>query len=397
MVADRRVFITHSSLDKELAEELVNFVRLATGLSPSEVFCSSIEGYGIPTGASFMNFIRSQLWNTKLVVPLITPAYLDSVFCQWELGAVWVRRQLHIFPLMVKSVDHSMLPAPLAQLQVAELNPQGLRGLARKVSEVYGVKLHDSDTRAAEDLMKRYPEILHRLEPTWASTDQAKLRRSARHASASGHLHRVFHKERDASFLLILDRVMTPRLADQFLEQLREVTKELATYFDVVTGTKCRVTLKQFLAVENDTYFVEDIARNHGPLRSGRDPIVGNTDFEVILRANANFYRSNDLVKEVANGYVNTHGVPGKDLSYRSTIVWPIRKRFSSREVAAQIGSPLPDHDLLGFLCVDAAIPDAFDDADFEIGAAVADSLYPILLPYLAPNRGHQGFAESFS
>jgi hypothetical protein len=389
---DCRVFITHSSLDKELAEALVNYLRLATGLSPAQVFCSSVEGYGVPTGASFMNFIRVQLQKTRLVVPLITPAYLDSVFCQWELGAVWARRGLPSFPIRVSSVDHSRLPAPLAQLQISEISHQGLRGLARDVANVFGVRVfEDVAASAADDLLGRYQDILQRLEPGWATTDQAKLRRSARHATASKHLHNALHRERDASFLMVLEKSITPRLANQFVEELREVTKELAGYFSEVTGTQCRITLKQVLAEADDSYYVQDIARNHGRLRTARDPIVGNTDFERILRADDNYFWSNDLVKEVATGYLNSHGVPGAGLSYRSTIVWPIRKRLSSHDVAAQIGSPLPDHDLLGFLCVDAAVPGAFDDADFEIGAGVADSLYPILLPYLAPHRrdGH--------
>jgi hypothetical protein len=96
---------------------------------------------------------------------------------------------------------------------------------------------------------------------------------------------------------------------------------------------------------------------------------------------------SNDLVNEVAQGYKNSHGVPGQGVTYRSTIVWPVRKQLASREMARQIGSPLADHDLLGFLCVDAAKANAFQEADFEIGAGIADSLYPVLLPYLTGDR----------
>jgi hypothetical protein len=371
-------------LDKELAQELVQFLQLSTGLSSSQVFCSSIDGYGIPTGASFMTFIQRQLQNTIMVIPLITPAYLDSLFCQWELGAVWARRSLPLFPIRVGTVNHAHLPAPLAQLQIAEFTQSGLLDLAETVAKVF--KLQQSSRRALEPaarLLSNHSGVLARLVPVWATTPQARLRRTSRPASASKHLHQVFHKERDASFLLIVDRHPTPHLANLFLEQLREVTKSLATYFSEVTNTPCRVTLKQFLAEADDNYFVVDLARNHGPRRTTPDPIVGNTDFETILRADENFFWSNDLEREVANGYKNTHGVPGHGLSYRSTIVWPVRKRFSSHEVAAQVKAPLPDHHLLGFLCVDASVPDAFDQADFEIGAAVADSLYAILYPFL--------------
>lgn len=381
-----------------MAEALVSYVRLATGLSASEVFCTSIDGYGIPTGQRFMNFIREQLRNTKLVVPVVTPAYLDSLFCQWELGAVWVRRGLPIFPIKVDSVAHDRLPAPLAELQVADVSSSGLRELARKVSTDFGVEFHDSiAATASEDLLRRYPNIVASLEVGWASTAQAKLRRAARYASASSHLHRAFHLERDASFLMVLHGARegasasvdtpSPDLAHQFVEAIRAVIVELAAYFTEVTGKPCRVTLKQFLEVAGDAYYAQDVARSNGPLRPERDPIAGNTDFETILRADASFFWSNDLVQEIAKGYRNTHGVPGVDLTYMSTIVWPIRKQLANPQIAARIRSPLPDHDLLGFLCVDSPSPRAFIEADFETGAAVADSLYSILHPYLIVDR----------
>lgn len=385
----KRVFITHSSLDKELAEILVKYIRLSAELPAAQVFCTSIDGHGIPTGAAFMDFIRRQLRNTTLVVPLVTPAYLDSVFCQWELGAVWARSGLSIFPIRVDQIAYNSLPAPLAQLQVARLDPRGLGELATRVTEVFHAATPAlAVIRAAEaEFLESLPTALSVVQPRWESTEMAQLRRSSKYAAATSHLHMVFHTQRDASFLLVAEKQLTPQLANLFVEKIREMTKHLAKYFTQVTGTDCRITLKQFLAVDNE-FYVQDIARNHGRLQTNRDLIADNTDFEIILRAERNFYRSNDLTAEIAKGYKNSHGVPGKDLSYLSTIVWPVRKRLASKDVAAQIGAPLADHDLLGFLCVDAAKTNAFSDADFEAGAAVADSLYPVLLPYLAPERG---------
>ncbi|WP_041286424.1 hypothetical protein [Desulfomonile tiedjei] len=57
------------------------------------------------------------------------------------------------------------------------------------------------------------------------------------------------------------------------------------------------------------------------------------------------------------------------DNSYRSTIVWPIRKILEGG-----------DHDTWGFLCIDSIRPHVFViDSDFPIGAAVADTLYVLL------------------
>ena len=56
-----RVFITHSSRDKVLAEAIVNALRLGTDVSPDRIFCSSIEGYGVKVGSDFMRYIQRQL------------------------------------------------------------------------------------------------------------------------------------------------------------------------------------------------------------------------------------------------------------------------------------------------------------------------------------------------
>jgi hypothetical protein len=46
---------------------------------------------------------------------------------------------------------------------------------------------------------------------------------------------------------------------------------------------------------------------------------------------------------------------------------------------------PLIDHHhVLGFLCVDAAIPNVFDQSrDVPIGAGVADTLFHVLAPWI--------------
>lgn len=84
-----------------------------------------------------MQYIQKQLQDTHLVVPLITPAYLDSVFCQWELGAAWVR-EVEMFPIRVDPVTHGELPGPLQQIHVAELTKAGLSDLVECIAAGWG-------------------------------------------------------------------------------------------------------------------------------------------------------------------------------------------------------------------------------------------------------------------
>ena len=56
----------YSSLDQELAEHIVDALRLATDVDESRIFCSSIEGYGSPRhklpGVSYWINFRTRRW-----------------------------------------------------------------------------------------------------------------------------------------------------------------------------------------------------------------------------------------------------------------------------------------------------------------------------------------------
>jgi hypothetical protein len=129
-----RVFITHSSHDQELAQRIVDALRLAVQVGEDQIFCSSIEGYAITPGRDFVQYIRDQLESTPLLVPLISRGYLDSEFCQWELGAAWVRR-VDMVPVVIEPVQPSELRGPLQNRQAVHLDKAGLNNLASRIAD----------------------------------------------------------------------------------------------------------------------------------------------------------------------------------------------------------------------------------------------------------------------
>jgi len=81
---------------------------------------------GIPNGKRFIDYIRETIDETKLVIFLISPAFLESRFCLAESGAAWV-----------KSVDQIILLMP-------SLKPEDLGGVfdgiqAKKLSDQYAL------------------------------------------------------------------------------------------------------------------------------------------------------------------------------------------------------------------------------------------------------------------
>ena len=76
----KRVFISHAVKDKEFVKEFVNYLRLAANLTTDDIFCCSFEEMGIKSGKYFVDFIKDELKNSKVVISVITPNYLNSEF-----------------------------------------------------------------------------------------------------------------------------------------------------------------------------------------------------------------------------------------------------------------------------------------------------------------------------
>jgi hypothetical protein len=82
-----KVFISHATVDKALADAVQTLIETGVGLPHHEVFCTSLEGLGIPEGtADFKDFIRKQMLDCDTVVALISENYYGSAFCMCELG-----------------------------------------------------------------------------------------------------------------------------------------------------------------------------------------------------------------------------------------------------------------------------------------------------------------------
>ena len=111
----KSIFISHASADKSLVECFVDVVLgNACEVKAADIFCTSLEGMKIPVGTpSFIDFIRKQIQQPKLVILIISPNYLASQFCLCEMGACW-GMELPVFPIVVPPLKPSEVKATLA-------------------------------------------------------------------------------------------------------------------------------------------------------------------------------------------------------------------------------------------------------------------------------------------
>lgn len=205
--------------------------------------------------------------------------------------------------------------------------------------------------------------------------------RNARTAVALPTIHDALHDLRDAAF-----SIQEGDAEATYSDILQRSLGHMAMAFSTITGTPCRMCIKELLATadapaelnfdeETDPrwFTVRTIFRHDGATGGTNDdptPLHDNTDFRRIWDRNdeAPCFFSNDLDAEP--GYTNPHraGDP-HNFQYNAAIVWPIQKRKERGRIH-----------LVGFLCLDALQRHVFQyHNDFDLGAGYADTLYTVL------------------
>lgn len=158
----KSIFISHAEKDKALAELLVNLIEDGIGVPEQEIFCSSLNGYGIPTGKNFIDYIKSQIDVPKVVIFLLTNNYYNSYFCLCEMGAAWVKSH-QLFPILVPPLDYKDLEAVLTGTQAAKIDDKNkyieLRDLLKqKINFI--AKTDAKWERKREEFLNKLPDVL---------------------------------------------------------------------------------------------------------------------------------------------------------------------------------------------------------------------------------------------
>ncbi|MFC4930921.1 toll/interleukin-1 receptor domain-containing protein [Massilia sp. GCM10023247] len=162
---NKSIFISHATKDKELVSALVEFLENGMGVPEAEIFCSSLDGYGIPTGENFLDFIKSQIQEPKVVILLLTPSYFKSNFCLCEMGAAWAKSHKK-FPILVPPLTYADVKDVLASTQAAKIDDDikynELRDYLQNVVELVRTTNTKWDTKRRA-FLKKLPALLEKL------------------------------------------------------------------------------------------------------------------------------------------------------------------------------------------------------------------------------------------
>jgi len=135
-----RLFISHSSADRDLVERLVEMLRAALGLPASHIRCSSVDGYRLPAGANTDEELRLEVHEATALVGVISASSLNSLYVAFELGARWGAKR-PLFPLLAPGTDPSILEGPLSSLNaLSSANRAQLYQLISDLAKVLHIK-----------------------------------------------------------------------------------------------------------------------------------------------------------------------------------------------------------------------------------------------------------------
>lgn len=148
----KRVFISHSSQDAAIVEELLDILGVL-GLGPKHLFCSSVDGYGIPLGENFYERLKTELTADVLVLFVLSPNFYQSPICLCEMGAAWVLTKDHV-PVLIPPFDFAQMKGMIPTTQGLKLTDKlKVNELAQKVARHFGVPIptHYSDWERKRD------------------------------------------------------------------------------------------------------------------------------------------------------------------------------------------------------------------------------------------------------
>lgn len=143
------LFISHSSKDEDFAESFVILLR-SIGFNKKNLFCSSVDGYGIDEGCDIYETLRSKFQQYNIyVVFLLSDDYYKSPACLNEMGAAWVLKSDYSTVLLpgfeIPSIKGAISPNKLAIIINDKHVRNTLNKFKERIMEVFRLEDVDDD------------------------------------------------------------------------------------------------------------------------------------------------------------------------------------------------------------------------------------------------------------
>jgi len=134
------IFISHSSADEIIANQLINVLRNALNIDPMSIRCTSVPGYKLEGGVNTDDRLREEVNSCRVLLGLVSAASLESIYVLFELGARWGQRGA-LKPLVYTKSIFSNVSGPLANLHIINISIKAeIYQLIAEIADILDVK-----------------------------------------------------------------------------------------------------------------------------------------------------------------------------------------------------------------------------------------------------------------
>ena len=152
-----RIFISHSSRDKDIARALRRLLQEALPLEETAILCTSLPGYGLPSGEQVLPALALAVKQAEVFLCVLTRASLRNQNVMLELGARWIsEKPLHL--LLIAGTPRRRVPAALKLIQLTRSADQSsVHGMIDRIASELGIQPRQTEKwhGAVQKLPKR--------------------------------------------------------------------------------------------------------------------------------------------------------------------------------------------------------------------------------------------------
>lgn len=162
-MSEVRIFISHSAVDVEYADGLIQVLEKSLVVSQNSIRCTSVPGYRLKPGAVTASELREEINESAVIIGVLTPSSMGSAWPLFELGAAWGSFKEPI-PVLAGALEYEDIKGPLGATSALRLEDRDdLWLLVDSVAARLGLK-----RRPAELGANAIDALLARVKPASA-------------------------------------------------------------------------------------------------------------------------------------------------------------------------------------------------------------------------------------
>jgi hypothetical protein len=164
-----KIFISHSSEDIAFVQPLVELFE-HMGLTPDDMFCSSVAGYNVPLDHNIFDYLKEQYQNYDLrVIFVLSENYYKSAYSLNEMGAAWVLQRKYT-SVLLPQFDYKDVKGVIDQMRISIKLDSDSRELKARLNELRDLLVKEFGLRvslSSQNIWERHrDEFIEKVNST---------------------------------------------------------------------------------------------------------------------------------------------------------------------------------------------------------------------------------------